>query len=78
MTIGSEFKNESANSLTETDGNNLEAYLDNALRDFKGGVIDKEKLVNGIVNIIRAIDENRYQDARMLLAQGRALLNKKE
>lgn len=68
-------KNERTESLNDSDCSNLGAFLSNALDDFKKGVIDKEKVTSGIVGIIRAIDECRYADARMLLAQGRALLH---
>jgi len=61
-------------SLNQADHDNMDSFLGHVLDDYKNGVITKEQATSGIAHVISAVNNGEYHEARMWLAQGRALI----
>jgi hypothetical protein len=61
-------------TLTNQDHNNMNAFLDQVLEDFKAGMIAKKEAIDGLTHVIAAIDCGNYGEASNWFKQGRALI----
>lgn len=50
--------------LTKTDHESMAAFIGHTLEDYKAGIITKTQAVRGLANIITALDNGNYVEAR--------------
>ncbi|MES2784750.1 MAG: hypothetical protein V4684_04750 [Pseudomonadota bacterium] len=68
----------SANPLTEKDHDNMDAFIDAVLQDFKEGVITKEQARVAIGHVMAALAIGNLSGALGWLAEGRKFIHRVE
>ena len=63
-----------APTLTNRDHNNMDAFLNHVLEDFKNGELTKAQVAGALTQIIAAIDTGNYGDAIHWFEQGRKVI----
>lgn len=61
--------------LTNKDHDNMDAFLGHVLDDYKAGVLDKTKAVEGLAHVMGALDLDNYDEVRVWFEQGRKLIH---
>lgn len=60
--------------LSSRDHQNMDAFLEHVLEDYKSGVITKEQAIGGLAHVIAAVDIRNYDEARRWFEQGRKFI----
>ncbi|MNH45633.1 hypothetical protein D3C85_365740 [compost metagenome] len=60
--------------LTNQDHQNMEAFLEHVLDDYKAGALDRTKAIAGLVQVMAALDLDNYDEARSWFEEGRKLI----
>lgn len=63
--------------LTEHDHKNMDAFLGHVLDDYKAGVLDKTKAIEGLAHVMAALDLDNYEEARSWFEQGRKFIRER-
>ncbi len=60
--------------LSNKDHNQMDAFLDAVLEDFKNGLVSKEAVASGFSHVIAAVDIGNHDEARQWFMQGRSFI----
>ena len=62
--------------LSNKDHNQMDAFLDTVLEDFKNGLVSKEAVASGFAHVIAAVDTGNHDEARQWFMHGRSFIRK--
>jgi hypothetical protein len=63
-----------ADKLTETDHQNMDAFLRAVLDDYRDGVLTKDQAVGGLAHVMAALNIGSVGEARAWFREGRKLI----
>lgn len=61
-------------NLIERDHDNMDAFLESVLDDYKAGTITKSQAAGGLNHVMTALAEGNYGEATTWFEQGRKLI----